>query len=185
MSEATSVRIGTADDARHHFDAICELYVEAFSAPPFVWPETESQRHRQMLAKMSASPSFGVALAESDGGLVGFVYGSTLTTDTGWWDGFQQPVPPDVLREWPGRTFAVIDLAVRESARRHGIGRRLLSMLLDSRPEQRATLAVQPQAEDSHAFYRAVGGWRLVGRQTTPAFVSPEFDIYIRELGNP
>ncbi|WP_169811063.1 GNAT family N-acetyltransferase [Nocardia amamiensis] len=185
MNDATSVRLGTADDVRHHFDGICELYDEAFSAPPFVWPVDESQRHRQMLTKMIALQGFGIALAESGDTLVGFVYGDTLTTNTGWWDGFQQPVHPDVTREWPGRTFAVIDLAVQKSARRHGIGRRLLDTLLDSRPEQRVTLAVQPQAEDSHAFYRAIGGWRLVGRQTTPVFVSPEFDIYVRELGSP
>ncbi len=183
--DATAVRLGTAEDARHYFDAICELYDEAFSAPPFVWPETESQRHREMLNDMITKPGFGIALAESSDALVGFVYGTTLTTDTGWWEGFQQQVSPDVTREWPGRTFAVIDLAVQRSARRHGIGRRLLDILLDSRSEQRATLAVQPQAEDTQAFYRAIGGWHLVGRQDTPAFVSPEFDIYIRELRSP
>ncbi|MEU2030165.1 hypothetical protein [Nocardia amamiensis] len=117
MNDATSVRLGSADDVRHHFDAIYELYDKAFSAPPFVWPMDESQRHRQMLTKMIASQRFGIALAESGGGLVGFVYGDTLTTNTGWWDGFQQLVPPDITREWPGRTFAVIDLAVRELAR--------------------------------------------------------------------
>ncbi|WP_159929068.1 MULTISPECIES: GNAT family N-acetyltransferase [Nocardia] len=183
--DATAVRLGIAEDARHYFDAICELYDEAFSAPPFVWPETESQRHREMLNDMITKPGFGIALAESSDALVGFVYGTTLTTDTGWWEGFQQQVSPDVTREWPGRTFAVIDLAVQRSARRHGIGRRLLDILLDSRSEQRATLAVQPQAEDTQAFYRAIGGWHLVGRQDTPAFVSPEFDIYIQELRSP
>lgn len=185
MNDATAVRLGTADDARHHFDAICELYDEAFSVPPFVWPDIESQRHREMLSEMITEPGFGIALAECRDTLVGFVYGTTLTTATSWWDGFQQPVSPDVTREWPGRTFAVIDLAVQKSARRLGIGRRLLDTLLDSRSEQRATLAVQPQAEDTHAFYRAIGGWHLVGRQDTPASVSPEFDVYIRELRSP
>ncbi|MEU2089615.1 GNAT family N-acetyltransferase [Nocardia beijingensis] len=185
MNDAIAVRLGTTDDARQHFDAICELYDEVFSAAPYVWPDTESQRHRQMLTDMITRPGFGVALAKSHDALIGFVYGTTLTTDTGWWEGFQQQVPPEITQEWPGRTFAVIDLAVQESARRHGIGRRLLDMLLDSRPEQRATLAVQPQAEDAHAFYRAIGGWHLVGRQDTPALVSPEFDVYVRELRSP
>ncbi|MGK8525237.1 N-acetyltransferase family protein [Nocardia asteroides] len=187
MDDATSVWLGTSDDARHYFDEICQLYDDVFSAPPFVRvkTESESQRHREMLGNMIASPSFGVALAESHGSLVGFVYGKALADNTGWWDGFQQPVPTEVIREWPGRTFAVIDLAVREPERRHGVGRRLLDTLLDSRPEQRATLAVRPQAEHAHEFYRAVGGWRLIGRQDTPGFVSPEFDIYIRELWSP
>ncbi|WP_051162917.1 GNAT family N-acetyltransferase [Nocardia brevicatena] len=186
MHKDVSVRVGTAADAWQYFDAICALYDRTFSAPPFIWPDNEAARHRRMLNDMIDSPGFGIALAVSDqDSLIGFVYGSTLSPDAGWWDGFRQPVPAEVICEWPGRTFAVIDLAVEASNRRRGIGRRLLDTLLDSRPEQRATLAVQPQADGSHAFYHAIGGWRLVGRQDTPAFVSPEFDIYIRELKSP
>jgi len=66
--------------------------------------------------------------------------------------------------------------------RRQGLGRRLLTTLLGGRPEQRATLAVQPQVAGSHAFYAAIGGWELIGRQDTPGYVSSEFDIYVRTL---
>ncbi|MEV4126118.1 GNAT family N-acetyltransferase [Nocardia sp. NPDC049707] len=184
-SDAVSIRVGTADDTSKHFDAICTLYDEAFSAPPFVWPPTESTRHRDMLKRMITDPGFGIALAQSNDALIGFAYGTALSANTGWWQGFQQSVPDELTQEWPGRTFAVIDLAVQTSARRHGIGRRLLDTLLDSRPEQRATLAVQPQAADSHAFYAAIGRWRLIGRQDTPGMLSPQFDIYVKELDSP
>ncbi|WP_433526143.1 GNAT family N-acetyltransferase [Nocardia pseudovaccinii] len=182
MKDDVSVWIGTATDARDHFDSICTLYEAAFSAPPFVWPESEAQRHREMLDRMIGSPTFGIALAESAGTLIGFAYGDALSTETRWWEGFQAPVAAEVTRESLGRTFAVIDLAVEASVRRRGIGRRLLDTLLDSRTEERATLAVQPQAEGSHAFYDALGGWQLIGRQDTPAYVSPQFDIYLRVL---
>ncbi|MFI6368102.1 GNAT family N-acetyltransferase [Nocardia sp. NPDC050630] len=182
MKDDVCVWIGNTTEARDHFDSICALYDAAFSAPPFVWPESESQRHREMLDRMIGSPTFGIALAESADTLIGFAYGDTLSVKTGWWDGFQVSVAADVTREWTGRTFAVIDIAVETSARGRGVGRRLLNTLLDSRCEERATLAVQPQAEGAHAFYRAVGGWQLVGRQDTPGFVSPQFDIYLRAL---
>ncbi|MFQ6326514.1 N-acetyltransferase family protein [Nocardia sp. CWNU-33] len=186
MDDEVSVRLGTAADARRHFDAICQLYDAAFSQPPFVWPDTESQHHRELLTGMIGSPNFGIAVAtDAADALIGFVYGTTLSTTTGWWKGFQQPVPAEVTTEWPARTFAVIDLAADAAARGHGIGRRLLDTLLGSRTEERATLAVQPQADASHAFYRAIGGWHLIGRQDTPGMLSPEFDIYIWELDRP
>ncbi|AHH20545.1 hypothetical protein NONO_c57670 [Nocardia nova SH22a] len=58
-------------------------------------------------------------------------------------------------------------------------------MLLGSRSEERATLAVQPQAAETHAFYAAVGGWVLLGRQHVPGFgyTNDWFDIYVEDLG--
>ena len=166
-------------------DEICALYDEVFSASPFVWPENESDNHRSMLQRLILDPSFAIALALAGNSLIGFVYGVAIRRDTNWWNGFQQPVPTELTQEWPGRTFAVIDLAVRTDQRRHGLGRQLLNTLLESRNEDRATLAVQPQSTDSHAFYQAIGGWRLVGRQDTPEYVSSQFDIYVLEPAQP
>ncbi|WP_051180251.1 GNAT family N-acetyltransferase [Nocardia concava] len=163
-------------------DPICDLYDEAFSVPPFVWPADESTHHRRLLERLIADPTFGLSIAEVDGGLVGFAYGYRLGPNTNWWNGFQNPVPDDLSKERPGRTFAVIDLAVQQEWRRQGIGRGVLDLLLKSRSEERATLAVQPQAIASHNFYEAIGGWQYVGRQDTPGYVSPEFDIYVRVL---
>ncbi len=180
-----AVTLASAIDCRHHMDEVCALYDEAFSVAPFVWPDGESARHRNMLERLTLDPTFGIALAEIASDLVGFVYGFALKSDTNWWDGFQQPVPAELTREWPDRTFAVIDLAVRSDHRRHGLGKHLLDTLLVSRAEERATLAVQPQSAESHAFYAAIGGWRLIGRQDTPGFVSSQFDIYVSELTSP
>ncbi|WP_024800448.1 GNAT family N-acetyltransferase [Nocardia sp. BMG51109] len=184
-NQQVSVGLGSVADAGRWLDAVCDIYDQVFSEPPFVWPEGESGRHRAMMDRLIEDPTFGIALARTPDDLVGFVYGVGLKPDGPWWDGFQQPVPDDLVREWDGRTFAVIDLAVQQNWRRRGLGRRLLDVLSSSRPEERATLAVQPQAADSHAFYAAVGEWRSVGRQDTPGYVSSQFDIYVRELVKP
>jgi len=77
---------------------------------------------------------------------------------------------------------AVIDLAVRRDWRRRGVGRRLLATLLDSRTEERATLSVQPLAEESQAFYRRLG-WQCVGRVIgVEGETAPFYDIYWRSL---
>ncbi|WP_158436362.1 hypothetical protein [Nocardia nova] len=46
-------------------------------------------------------------------------------------------------------------------------------------------MAVQPQAAETHAFYAAVGGWVLLGRQHVPGFgyTNDWFDIYVEDLG--
>jgi hypothetical protein len=60
-------------------------------------------------ARRTAQPGFRLALAtEPAGNLIGSSYGHALTPDTHWWDGMLTPLPADR----PGRTFAVIELAV-------------------------------------------------------------------------
>jgi len=182
MSVGVSVQLAIPATAERLFDPICTLYDQVFSKPPFRWTNDESQHHRDLLASLMKQPSFGIAVAEAGDQLVGFAYGYTLRPDTQWWQNFTEPVPDDVAREWPGRTFALIDLAVDEAWRGQGLGRQLTETLLASRTEQRATLSVQPTATDTQAFYVHLG-WEKVGRkQMPPGVVSPFFDVYVVEL---
>jgi ribosomal protein S18 acetylase RimI-like enzyme len=164
------------------FEPICALYDQVFSQPPFRWTDEESQHHRKLLSDLMEEPTFGIASAEAGGRLAGFGYGYQLRPDTRWWQNFLEPVPDELAREWPGRTFALIDLAVDQAWRGQGLGRKLTEMLLGSRAEQRATLSVQPTAVDTQAFYVHLG-WHKVGRKKMPpGVVSPFFDIYVVEL---
>ena len=105
-----------------------------------------------------------------------------MATDTKWWDNFLSPVAAEVVTERPDRTFAVIDFGVQQAFRGQGLGRRLLDALLADRREERATLAVEPEAENSQGFYRHLG-WRLVGRlKGGEGDTAPFFDIYVLAL---
>lgn len=173
--------LATPERAKELFDVISDLYDEVFSVPPYPFPDFESPQQRKTLSSVIANPDSAITLAETAGELVGFCYGVPMRVGGRFWDGFREPVPEAITTEWPGRTFFVIELAVRQSWRRHGIGRRLLTAALAGRPEERAALSTPIQPEDSHLFYRALG-WTLVGRQDTPGLILPEFDIYVREL---
>ncbi|SRR6266498_85836 len=164
--------------ARSLFDPICQLYGEVFSAASHHWNEDRSREHRKRLTTLVADPSFGLTTAFVGSDLIGLAYGYQLPIKTQWWQGFLEPVPADLTTEREGRSFAVIDLAVRQAWRRQGIGRRLLTALLESRHEERATLAVQPEADAAHAFYRRLR-WRYVGRvRGVEGESAPYFDIY-------
>jgi ribosomal protein S18 acetylase RimI-like enzyme len=163
-------------------DPICLLYDTVFSQSPFRWTDDESEHHRQYLIKLIANPTFTLVTAEAADELVGFAYGMALRPDTQWWSGMTEPLPDELTAEWKGRTFAIIDVAVREDYRKQGIGRALLDALLASRPEQRATLTVQPVAADTKEFYEHLG-WQRVGTTKAPeGAVSPFFDVYLLQL---
>lgn len=177
-----SVSLIDSDTARQLFDSIFALYYETFSKPPYRWPEGEEEQFRIRFERLAADPAFGIAVGRVGTELVGFAYGYPLRTGTSWWDGFITPVPDAVTMEREGRTFALIDFAVAESVRGTGVGRKLHDTLLSSRQEERATLAMDPNAHQARAIYEH-WGWQVVGRLRGPATdFSPEFDILVRPL---
>jgi len=177
-----SIEHGRGEVARRHRSAICELYDAVFSFPLFVWSEGDSDSHRETLAEISADDTFEIVLAIDGRVMVGFAYGHRLPASHGWWNDFPQELSPDFTQEWEGRTFALIDLAVREDRRGGGIGGRLLSSLLDSRTEERAVLSVQPTAAVTKGIYEHLG-WRMVGRKGPIENVLPSYwDIYVLDL---
>ena len=87
--------------------------------------------------------------------------------------------------EWPGRTFAVIELAVLAGHRRRGLGARLHAALLDGVRTERVTLAVRPEPETAPArtAYER-WGYRRVG-QVRPGGQAPVYDLMVRDLAGP
>ncbi|MGH3767089.1 MAG: GNAT family N-acetyltransferase [Pseudonocardiaceae bacterium] len=184
MSKSDRVTLMYRDGTQPAYlvNAICQLYDTVFSQPPFRWANDESDHHRQSLTRIMTNPTFGLATAEETDELVGFAYGVALGPDTSWWSGMVEPLPDELIAEWNRRTFAVIDLAVRDDCRKRGIGRALLGRLLGHRQEQRATLTVQPIATDTKQFYAHLG-WQRLGTTRAPAgAVSPFFDVYLLPL---
>lgn len=184
MSRPDGVTLRHCDTRRAAalLDAICSLYDTVFSQPPFRWTDDESEHHRQSLTRLIANPTFALVTAEAAGELVGFAYGVALKPETQWWSGMTEPLPDELTAEWNGRTFAIIDVAVRDDCRKQGIGRALLDALLASRQEGRATLTVQPVATDTKEFYEHCS-WQRVGTTKAPeGAVSPFFDVYLLQL---
>src|SRR5436190_10665081 len=182
MTSQVRVMLGTAATAEALFEQIYALYRETFSKPPYRWPAEEEVQYRERFPRMVSDPTFAIATAEAGDELLGFAYGRTLPLDTHWWEGFVTPVAEAVTTEWEGRTFGLIDFAVTESVRGQGIGRQLHDTLLASRQEERATLAMEPNAHQARAVYEH-WGWRVVGRLRGPATdFAPELDIMVLPL---
>jgi ribosomal protein S18 acetylase RimI-like enzyme len=126
-------------------------------------------------------PGFVLAEARHGGYLVGYASGMPLRPSTSWWRDLTTPLPPAVTAERPGRTFALTELVVRASWRRQGIGRELHELLLDGRPEERATLTVPPGAGAAQAAFRS-WGWRKVARARGDGTAAPVLDVLVIDL---
>jgi ribosomal protein S18 acetylase RimI-like enzyme len=182
MKTEVEIGIGGAALCEQLFEPLCALYEEIFSEPPMHWTPGQPDEHRETLRRLMQDAGFKLVTATDESGLIGFAYGRTLQPDTKWWENFLIPVPLDITSERLNRTFAVIDFGVRRSRRRQGIGRKILDALLGGRHEERATLAVEPEAIESQNFYRHLG-WKYVGRlRGAPGDTAPLFDIYAIDL---
>ncbi|HEY5989573.1 MAG TPA: GNAT family N-acetyltransferase, partial [Streptosporangiaceae bacterium] len=87
----------------------------------------------------------------------------------------------EVTEEWPGRTFAVVEMLVCQSWRRQHIAQTMHDLLLKNRPEERATLTVLPEALPAQRAY-AKWGWHKVGQKRNPLPGAPVFDVMVRGL---
>jgi ribosomal protein S18 acetylase RimI-like enzyme len=173
-------RLLDGPQAAAHAAELQELHSEVYTAPPYRRTDDAAQFSRRFRVQ-ARQPGFALAEARHGGYLVGFAAGMPLRPSTSWWRDLTTPVPGDVTAEHPGRTFALLDLVVRASWRRQGLGRTLHDLLLRSRPEERATLVVQPAATAAQSAFQN-WGWRKIARTRDPDGSSPVSDVLLTAL---
>lgn len=133
------------------------------------------------LRVLRRQPGFVLAEARHGGYLVGYAFGMPLRPSTSWWRQLTTPLPEEVTTEHPGRTFALVELAVRPSWRRQGIAATLHDLILQDRPEERATLTVPPTATPAQNAFRK-WGWRRVARTRDDGPGAPVSDVLVTTL---
>lgn len=160
-------------------DEYVNAYLEIHAEPPYNSnPNSSRERYLARTRRQVESPGFQLVSCRDDAGaLIGWTFGLPFAAG-GWWGGATSPAPEEVLRS---EKFAVIELNVIRSRRGQGYGRRLLTSLLDSRPEPWATLLSLPAAP-AHAMYEHLG-WRVVGTNQ-PAPDAEIADVLVLRLEN-
>lgn len=177
---AAGVRLATFTAADSPpVDLVLPVYAEVYAEPPYFEGEAEVADFARAWPGRVAAPGFRLIVARSDDRPVGFTFGHELTPNTRWWSGVLEPLPAELTAEWPGRTFAVIELAVLADHRRQGLASRLHRELLDGVGAERVTLSVRPEPEaaPARAAY-AKWGYRKVGR-SRPAPGMPVYDVMV------
>ncbi len=165
--------------AAEHAAELQALHSEVYVDPPYGLDDDGMFAERFRVQRRQ--PGFVLAEARRGGFLIGYAAGMPLRSATSWWRDLTAPLPEDVTLEYPGRTFALIELLVRASWRRQGIGRTLHDLILQGRREERATLTVLPAATPAQSAFHN-WGWRKVARTRDPRPGSPVSDILVLTL---
>jgi GNAT superfamily N-acetyltransferase len=170
-------------DGRQSAEHVAELqaiHAQVHGDPPYRRDGDAGEFAGRFLVQ-SRQPGFVLAEARHGGYLVGYAAGMPLRPATSWWREATTTLPDEFTAERSGRTFALVELLVRASWRRQGIGRTLHDLILSGRPEERATLVMAPAATAAqHAFQN--WGWRKVARTRDPGNSASVADILVITL---
>ncbi|MEV6323662.1 GNAT family N-acetyltransferase [Nocardia sp. NPDC051787] len=177
----------SAAEARDHRAEVEDIfrasYVEAIdSGEEFESPEAFMKRFDAYTDPSRAS-GFELVMARIGEHAVGQTWGWPLGPRSQWWNGLRLGTGDlaTFTAEDGTRTFALSETMVQAEFTGHGIARALHDDLLGRRPEQRATLLVQPDNRRAYDTYRR-WGWARVGVLTPSWPDAPTFDALIREL---
>jgi ribosomal protein S18 acetylase RimI-like enzyme len=169
--------------AAAHADELQTLHTEVYANPPYARTD-DAALFADRFRIQRRQPGFVLADARHGGYLVGYAAGMPLRPSTSWWRDLTTSLPGEVTTEYPGRTFALIELLVRASWRRRGIAATLHDLILSNRPEERATLIVLPAATPAQKAFQK-WGWRKVARTSDPRRGSTVFDVLVTTLPRP
>lgn len=168
-------------EAARHADEFLALAAEIYADPPYRCTDEQIAGFGERFAVQCRQPGFVLAQARHGEYLVGYAFGLPLRPSTSWWRQLTTPLPADLTTEFPGRTFALADLAVRAPWRRQGIASTLYRLVMANRPEERATLTVLPAADPAQSAYRS-WGWRKLARTRDEHAVSSVLDVLVLDL---
>lgn len=182
MDRLTLTIYGTDTSVSQH-STVGGLYAEVYAEPPYNEGRAEVEELTSGWSRTIDQRNFRLVLARRADEPIGFAFGFQLGTRTKWWDGTLTPLPDEITAEHSGRTFAIIEIAVRRPYRQRGVGRFLHTHLTAGLSEERITLAVRPDAPAPQRAYRS-WGYQPVG-QTRPFPGGPVYDVMIKPLGSP
>jgi ribosomal protein S18 acetylase RimI-like enzyme len=120
------------------------------------WREAVWERH-------SARRGFRLARAYDGQVLVGFAYGYTGESGQWWTDNARKVLEPQVGQTWLGGHFELVSIGVVDAARRRGIGRELMHLLLGGLPHDRLLLMTTSDPSYPARRLYASEGWRVLG----------------------
>jgi ribosomal protein S18 acetylase RimI-like enzyme len=147
-------------DPLTRLDEIYEVYVTAHDGRlddprDQLWRDEHLPRH-------TPRDDFDFLVAVEQGGVLGFGYGYTGAYGQWWTDRVAAALEPEVRQAWLDQPhFEVVELHVRPTAQRRGIGTRLLAALLARQPHDRALLTTYAEDHPGLPFYTRLGWQRL------------------------
>ncbi|MGH3439130.1 MAG: GNAT family N-acetyltransferase [Pseudonocardiaceae bacterium] len=179
VDQLTLTIYGT-DTSLNQVSTVRDLYAEIYAEPPYNEGPAEAEDFAFGWHRTIDQRNFRLVIARRADKPIGFGFGVQLRARTKWWNGALTPLPDEITTEYPGRTFAIIELAVRGPYRRQGVGCQLHAHLIAGLSEERITLLVRPEVSAPRQAYLS-WGYRTVG-QIRPFSGAPIYNAMIKQL---
>jgi ribosomal protein S18 acetylase RimI-like enzyme len=156
---AYHIELLDADQAAALTADILRMYRAAFAVAPWNKLDMSIENFEtDIFPRHLRREGFGLAAAKAaDGELLGFCYGYIGDHGQYWTDYVAARIHPSLEKAWLGGHFELAELAVIEEWRGKGIGRALLTTLLDSRGEDRIALQTLAKTSDALTLYESLG----------------------------
>ncbi|HET7406572.1 MAG TPA: GNAT family N-acetyltransferase [Mycobacteriales bacterium] len=133
-------------------DEAIAVYAEAMQRPP----QMASQRKAMLQQHLRYGGVIAVLAVEDDGRLIGFGYGYPGRSGQWWHDAVAVALGADGA-DWVADSFEVVELHVRPAYQAQGIGRQLLSTMLDQARQPTALLSTHDRESPARRLYRSLG----------------------------
>jgi hypothetical protein len=112
-----TITIYGTDTALAQGGAVRDLYAEIYAEPPYHEGPAEVEDFASGWHRTIDQHNFRLVIARRASEPIGFAFGFSLGARTTWWDGALTSLSDEITTEYPGRTFAIIELAVRRPYR--------------------------------------------------------------------
>ena len=114
---------------------------------------------RERLPRHTERRDFVFLVARDGADVVGFAYGYTGEYGQWWTDCVARALTAEQRAAWLDPPhYEIVELHVRPSRQRDGVGSQLLAQLLSRQPHDRAVLSTQAGSRKARGFY-AKNGW--------------------------
>jgi ribosomal protein S18 acetylase RimI-like enzyme len=140
----------TSQDLLNHLDEAMSIYARAMG-----YPAETGRAHAGFTATHTARRGFRATAALVGDQVAGFGYG--YTTEPGQWWHDQVLRSDDRAGDWLANCFELCELHVLPKYQGRGVGRELLTLLLDGLPENRVLLSTPEGDTRAWRLYRSIG----------------------------
>ncbi|MER7990150.1 GNAT family N-acetyltransferase [Streptomyces noursei] len=178
MTTGSAIELRRTTDSDAVWSTLIDIYVEV-RADRLHRSHYSVERFGERLARHAAEPGWEAVIGFDRSVPIGFVYATTLQTDASWWRRMTPPLPEFRTRI---PTVALKEGMLRTPWRGKGLARRGHEVFLAGRPEQQATLLVNPLAGNGKvkALYES-WGYETISEQQ-PALDGPVLTAMLRAV---
>jgi ribosomal protein S18 acetylase RimI-like enzyme len=158
---------------------LLDVYAEVYEAKATTEPFFSVPRFTARLDGHMGHPGWGCVVGEIDGEVVGYAYGRPDSEEE--WREMTTVTAPEVHEYGVGGdVFGLCELMVRVPWRGAGVARTVHDVLMEGRPEARASLFVERENTGARALYERWGYRAVATSQPTPD--APLYDAMVRVL---